>query len=62
MSNITGKISKDDVYQKVDEILFFIYETLLEQLFQMPLPISNTPEKRRSFRQERPNLVDFDED
>lgn len=62
MSNITGKISKDDVYQKVDDILFFIYETLLEQLFQMPLPISNTPEKRRSFRQERPNLVDFDED
>jgi hypothetical protein len=28
----------------------------------MPLPISNTPEKRRSFRAERPNLVDFDED
>lgn len=62
MSGFQGRIGKEEIYQKVDEILFFIYETLSEQLFQMPLPISNTPEKRRSFREKHPSSVDFDQD
>jgi hypothetical protein len=47
-SGMAEKMSKDGVYKKVNDILFMIYQTLKEQLFNMPLQISRQDRKTMS--------------